>query len=98
MLKFGMPTLIETETIEQCAALCADSGLSFIEMNMNLPQYQVQTMDVARLSRVAREYGIGYTIHLDENMNVAAKNLEFELAAKYRDEIVKLKGEQKDDA
>ena len=55
MLKFGMPTLIETETIEQCAALCADSGLSFIEMNMNLPQYQVQTMDVARLSRVGRE-------------------------------------------
>ena len=35
---------------------------------------------------------------LQQLMNVAAKNLEFELAAKYRDEIVKLKGEQKDDA
>ena len=35
---------------------------------------------------------------LQELMNMAAKNLEFELAAKYRDEIVKLKGEQKDDA
>jgi hypothetical protein len=55
MLKFGMPTLIETDTIEQCAALCADPGLSFIEMNMNLPQYQVQTMDLARLRKAAEK-------------------------------------------
>ena len=31
-------------------------------------------------------------------MEEAAKNLEFELAAKYRDEIVRLKGEQNNDA
>ena len=74
MLKFGMPTLIETATIEECAALCRDSSLHFIEMNMNLPQYQVQTMDAARLNRVAREYGISYTIHLDETMNIADFN------------------------
>jgi sugar phosphate isomerase/epimerase len=66
MTKFGMPTLIETKTIEECAALCASSGLNFIEMNMNLPQYQVQTMDAGHLAKVAKEYGIGYTIHLDE--------------------------------
>lgn len=74
MLKFGMPTLIETATIEECAALCRELGLDFIEMNMNLPQYQVQTMDVLHLRRVAEEYGISYTIHLDENMNVADFN------------------------
>ena len=27
MLRFGMPTLIETATIEECAALCRDAGL-----------------------------------------------------------------------
>lgn len=74
MLKFGMPTLIEIPEPEQCAALCRELELSFVEMNMNLPQYQVQTMDVSRLKGIAKEYGIGYTIHLDENMNVADFN------------------------
>lgn len=74
MLRFGMPTLIENRTIEESAALCRELGLSFVEMNMNLPQYQVQIMDPACLRAVAREYGIAYTIHLDENMNVADFN------------------------
>lgn len=71
MLRFGMPTLIETATIEECAALCRDVGLSFIEMNMNLPRYQVETMDENRLKQVAKDYGIAYTIHLDENLSPA---------------------------
>ena len=74
MFRFGMPTLIETASIGECAALCRELGLDFIEMNMNLPQYQVQTMDVKHLRAVAREYGIRYTIHLDENMNMADFN------------------------
>lgn len=74
MLRFGMPTLIENATIEESAALCRELGLDFIEMNMNLPQYQVQTMDVKYLKAVAGEYGISYTIHLDENMNIADFN------------------------
>ncbi len=74
MLKFGMPTLIETPEIADCAALCREAGLHFVEMNMNLPQYQVQYMDAAHLKNVAREYGISYTIHLDENMNIADFN------------------------
>lgn len=74
MLKYGMPTLIETASIEECAALCRDCGLSFIEMNMNLPQYQIQTMDITRLNRAAKDYGISYTIHLDETMNIADFN------------------------
>ena len=86
MTRFGMPTLIETNTIEECAALCTASGLSFIEMNMNLPQYQVQTMDAKHLKAVAKEYGIGYTIHLDENMNVADFNPD--VAAAYRNSVV----------
>ena len=74
MLKFGMPTLIEIPEPEQCAALCRELGLSFVEMNMNLPQYQVQTMDAAHLKRIGKEYSVSYTIHLDENMNVADFN------------------------
>ena len=82
MLRFGMPTLIETATIEECAALCREAGLSFIEMNMNLPQYQVETMDEARLKKVAKDYGIDYTIHLDENL--APADFSPMVAAAYR--------------
>lgn len=71
---FGMPSLIETATLEECAALCAELGLDFVELNMNLPQYQIQTMDAAHMKAVADKYGISYTIHLDENMNMADFN------------------------
>ena len=73
-MKFGMPSLIETKTLEECAALCAELGLDFVELNMNLPQYQADTMDAEHMRAVAEKYGIFYTIHLDENMNMADFN------------------------
>lgn len=74
MMRYGMPTLLETPTLESGAQLCREMGLSFLELNMNLPQYQIQVMEADRMKRVARDYGIGYTIHLDENMNIADFN------------------------
>ena len=82
MLRFGMPTLIETATIEECAALCREVELEFIEMNMNLPQYQVESMDERHLKQVAGDYGIAYTIHLDENL--APADFSPTVAAAYR--------------
>lgn len=74
MLWFGMPALIEMEDLEESAALCGKLGLSFIELNMNFPQYQFGVMDPLRLRQIARRYGIFYTLHLDDNMNVADFN------------------------
>lgn len=71
---FGMPTLIETITLEECAKLCAELGLDFIELNMNLPQYQLYEIDVDYFKSIADKYGIYYTIHLDENLNVCDFN------------------------
>ena len=71
---FGMPTLIETSTLEECAKLCAELSLDFIELNMNLPQYQLDKMDVGFFKSIADQYGIYYTIHLDENLNVCDFN------------------------
>ena len=71
---FGMPTLIETNTLEECAKLCAELGLDFIELNMNLPQYQLDKIDVDYFRSIADKYGIYYTIHLDENLNVSDFN------------------------
>ena len=79
---YGMPTLIETNTLCECARLCAELGLDFIELNMNLPQYQLQKTDADYFKRIATQYGIYYTIHLDENLNVCDL-AEIWLPAKY---------------
>ena len=73
-LHCGMPTLIETSTLEECAKQCAELGLDFIELNMNLPQYQLDKSDVDYFKSIADKYGIYYTIHLDENLNVCDFN------------------------
>jgi sugar phosphate isomerase/epimerase len=73
-MHYGMPALLEIDSIEDCAALCRELGLSFIELNMNLPQYQVENIDVARFFDTARSNGIHYTIHLDEGFNVCDFN------------------------
>ena len=74
MIHLGMPTLIETDTLEQCAELCQDLGLQFVELNMNLPQYQPNRMDISRLREIAGLHEIYFTIHLDENLNVSDFN------------------------
>ena len=66
LTNYGMPTLIETSTLEECAKLCAELGLNFIELNMNMPQYQLDKIDVDYFKSIADRYGIYYTIHLDE--------------------------------
>ena len=74
LTNYGMPTLIETSTLEDCAKLCAELELDFIELNMNMPQYQLDIIDVEYFKRVADKYSIYYTIHLDENLNVSDFN------------------------
>ncbi len=74
-MQFGMPTLIENHALQDNIALCKSLGLQFIELNMNFPEYQVDRLeDTDTLIRYAEEAGIYYTIHLDENLNVADFN------------------------
>lgn len=73
-INYGIPTLIETNTLRECAKLCAELGLDFIELNMNLPQYQLNKINADYFKNIADKYGIYYTIHLDENLNVCDFN------------------------
>ena len=74
-MQFGMPTLIENHTLEENAALCAELGLRFIELNMNFPEYQVDSLErTDELLRIAKQHRLYYTIHLDENLNIADFN------------------------
>lgn len=75
MMQFGMPTLIENKTLEENINLCSSLGLNFIELNMNFPEYQVDLLEETdRLIGFADKAGIYYTIHLDENLNIADFN------------------------
>ena len=75
MMQFGMPTLIENHTLEENAALCEALGLRFIELNMNFPEYQVDRLEQTdELVRIAEQHHLYYTVHLDENLNIADFN------------------------
>ena len=74
MLSFGMPALIELDTVEQTVALCARVGLDFVELNTNFPQQQVYLMDPEKMRKLAEAYRIFYTLHLNDEMPVADFN------------------------
>ena len=69
-MKLGMPALLEHGTLAEGAALCRELGLSFMELNLNLPQYQPGRVDADEIRRVGDEYGIGFSLHLDENLSL----------------------------
>lgn len=74
-LDFGMPTLIENDSLAANIALCRKLGLRFIELNMNFPEYQIDRLaNWISFYEAADAAGIYYTIHLDETLNVADFN------------------------
>ncbi|MBD5483596.1 MAG: sugar phosphate isomerase/epimerase [Lachnospiraceae bacterium] len=76
-MQFGMPTLIEIRDLEDTMRLCRELGLDFVELNMNLPDYQTDRLeDTEKLLKLKERYPVGFTIHLDENLNVCDFNEE----------------------
>ena len=71
---FGMPVLIENPSIKENIELCKELGLGFIEINMSFPQYQLDFLNNTDLNILSSENGIFFTIHLDENFNIADFN------------------------
>lgn len=61
-----MQTLIELPDMEDCVKLCSEISLQFIELNMCLPQFQVETIDIDKLLKLSKKYNIFYTIHLND--------------------------------
>lgn len=74
-MQFGMPTLIENNSLSENILLCKECGFDFVELNMNLPQYQVEQLEnTDELRKFSQDFGIYFTIHLDENLNVCDFN------------------------
>ena len=74
MLKFGAPTMVEMENLEQGAEVCRSFNLDFLELNINFPQYLLEKLNVEQLQKLAAENGIFYTLHLDDEMSIADFN------------------------
>lgn len=70
-----MPTLIECGNIENNLVLCKKLGLDFIEINMNLPQFQIERIGPVYYKELQQEYGIFFTLHLPEELNIADFNV-----------------------
>jgi len=73
-IQFGMPTLIECPRLDQSLKLCTELQLDFVEINMNLPEYQLVNMDSNVINKMLAEAGKYLTIHLAENLNVCDFN------------------------
>jgi len=73
-IQFGMPTLIESPSLLRSLNLCAELGLDFVELNMNLPEYQIENIEASSASKMLAETGKYLSIHLDENLNVCDFN------------------------
>ena len=55
----GIPTLLERPDILSSAALCAELGFGFVELNANLPQFaDPDAVDRRALRRAAQELGV----------------------------------------
>lgn len=65
-MEFGLPTLIESSPPEKSAALCRRLGLNFIELYMNLPEYQPGRLEDVLKNRPE---DVSCTLHLDENLS-----------------------------
>lgn len=66
MMHFGMPYLLEMQSIEECCELAASLELQFVELNANFPICQVEKLDPARLVQLKQRYGLYFTLHLEE--------------------------------
>lgn len=73
-MKFGMPTLLELNDLKANVDLALKLGLSFVEINANVPEFQVDSMDPEELLNLSHTTGIGFTLHLDEYLSITDPN------------------------
>jgi len=71
-MKLGMPTLIEFGQIQDNLELCSRLGLDFVELNMNLPIWNPESLSHKDLLAYKRQYHIDFTVHLPEELDLSS--------------------------
>lgn len=65
-MTFGMPSLVEFNSIKENVEFAKKNGLKFVELNMDLPYCQkMKDLD---------QYNFSFTMHVSEKVNVAELN------------------------
>lgn len=84
--RYGMSALLSCAGAEECAAVCSELGLYFVELNQNLPAYLPGNLNVQTLRQLQEKTGVRFTFHLPEALNPF--DFSPEVAAAYREEAV----------
>jgi len=74
-MDYGMPTLLEFDTLAQNVELAKSLNLQFIEINCNVPEFQVDSLSADTLNQITKETGIYFTFHLDEFLSITDPNI-----------------------
>ena len=70
-MKYGMPTLVEFDSILENVKFAKENNLNFIELNMDLPYcFNIKENELLN-------YDIEFTMHLSEKLNFAELNDSF---------------------
>lgn len=66
-----MPTLVELAELAGNIETCRELGLSFVELNMNLPAFQMDKLDATALTQARAQHNVEFTVHLPEILDLA---------------------------
>lgn len=68
----GMPALIEIPGLNDLVDLCQELELSFIELNMNLPENSPEELDPLEVRDASKRYGIEFTLHSPDELDLGS--------------------------
>ena len=68
----GMPALIEMPDLPDLVDLCQELELSFIELNMNMPENCPEWLDPTDLRDVTSSTGIEFTLHSPDELDLGS--------------------------
>lgn len=68
----GMPALIEIPALNDLIDLCQELELSFIELNMNMPENCPEELDPLEVRDASRSYGIEFTLHSPDELDLGS--------------------------
>jgi sugar phosphate isomerase/epimerase len=68
----GMPALIEMPGLHDLVDLCQELELSFIELNMNLPENCPEELDPLEVLDASKRFGIEFTMHSPDELDLGS--------------------------
>jgi sugar phosphate isomerase/epimerase len=68
----GMPALIEMPGLHELVDLCQELELSFVELNMNMPDNCPEALDPLEVRDAGRRNGVEFTLHSPDELDLGS--------------------------